>query len=471
MMAKMAQGPSPAALTVRRLAESERVRLGHPYLGDEHLLLGVLAHASNRAAAMLTERGLDLTTARAGIARLVEEAGPIARDDATVLREFGIDVAQMRRQLESTFGVLAVHEAERHVRLRPRWRGCGGHSPLCGPPYLIKRAQFIACTTAGKRGDKQIRPEHLLYGVLRVARDPLGSGLGRRGRGEMARLGLRAGVPHPVRLLLAEHGIDLDQLSEVCSPATRPEAPPRRGLRSLLLRQRPSPTPPRRCSAGAAARLTKSLTWCGWAAIPKSQCAWRARTTCTCRPAAERMRAARHRRLECAISCARRGSWSSDGAGTATGSSARRYAGWAGTCPDFAARGRPACPGADSWAILTAVEADVEEDVVMAWFLLVVAGIFETGFAVFLKQSHGITRFAPSVGFAICALISFGLLTVALRSLEVGPAYAAWTGIGAAGTAAIGMLVLGDEVTAVKLASIALILLGVIGLNLSGVTP
>ncbi len=135
-MAKMAQGPSPAALEVRRLAESERVRLGHPYLGDEHLLLGVLAHASNRAAAMLTERGLDLTTARAGIARLTEEAGPIARDDAAVLREFGIDVAQMRRQLESTFGVLAVHEAERHVRLRPRWRGRGGHSPLCGPPYL-----------------------------------------------------------------------------------------------------------------------------------------------------------------------------------------------------------------------------------------------------------------------------------------------------------------------------------------------
>src|SRR6266542_5874067 len=91
MMAKMPQGgPSPAALEVNRLAESERVRLGHPYLGDEHLLLGVLAHASNVAAAMLTERGLDLLTARAGIARLAEEAGPIARDDAAVLHEYGI---------------------------------------------------------------------------------------------------------------------------------------------------------------------------------------------------------------------------------------------------------------------------------------------------------------------------------------------------------------------------------------------
>src|SRR6266545_5478435 len=91
MMAKMPQGgPSPAALAVSRLAESERVRLGHPYLGDEHLLLGVLANASNGVAVLLTERGLDLATARAGIARLAEQAGPVVRDDAAVLREFGI---------------------------------------------------------------------------------------------------------------------------------------------------------------------------------------------------------------------------------------------------------------------------------------------------------------------------------------------------------------------------------------------
>jgi quaternary ammonium compound-resistance protein SugE len=107
----------------------------------------------------------------------------------------------------------------------------------------------------------------------------------------------------------------------------------------------------------------------------------------------------------------------------------------------------------------------------MAWLLLVVAGLFETGFAVFLKQSHGITRLWPTVGFAVCALISFGLLTVALKSLEVGPAYAAWTGIGAAGTAFVGMIWLGDTVSIVKLTSIALILAGVIGLNLAGVTP
>ena len=71
----------------------------------------------------------------------------------------------------------------------------------------------------------------------------------------------------------------------------------------------------------------------------------------------------------------------------------------------------------------------------------------------------------------MCALISFGLLSLALRKLEVGPAYAVWTGIGAAGTAIVGMALLGESVSAMKLAAIALILAGVIGLNLSGVTP
>ena len=213
-MAKMAERPSPANQHIVRLAEAERRRLGHPYLGEEHLLLGMLAHASNSAAAMLRERGLELEAARIEIARIVAASGPLARDAAVLLGELGVDVAQMRRRLESTFGALAVHEAARQVRRRPWWRGGAQHSPLCGPPYLIKRAQHIACTTAGKRGEIEIRPEHLLYGVLRVARDPLGSGLGRRGRREMARLGLRGGVSHPVRLLLAEHGIDLETFAE-----------------------------------------------------------------------------------------------------------------------------------------------------------------------------------------------------------------------------------------------------------------
>ena len=77
--------------------------------------------------------------------------------------------------------------------------------------------------------------------------------------------------------------------------------------------------------------------------------------------------------------------------------------------------------------------------------------------AVALKLSHGMTRLWPTVLFAACALVSFSLLTVALRRLEVGAAYAVWTGIGASGAAVVGMLFLGDAVSTLKLVSIGLV--------------
>ncbi|AYV29831.1 Quaternary ammonium compound-resistance protein SugE [Streptomyces sp. ADI95-16] len=104
----------------------------------------------------------------------------------------------------------------------------------------------------------------------------------------------------------------------------------------------------------------------------------------------------------------------------------------------------------------------------MAWLLVIVAGVLETGFAVCLKLSLGFTRMWPTVAFACFALGSFGLLTLALKKLDVGPAYAVWTGIGAAGTAIYGMIFLGDLVSTLKLVSISLVILGVIGLQLSG---
>lgn len=104
----------------------------------------------------------------------------------------------------------------------------------------------------------------------------------------------------------------------------------------------------------------------------------------------------------------------------------------------------------------------------MAWVLVIIAGLLETGFAVCLKQSHGFTRIWPTIGFALFALGSFGLLTQALRRLEIGPAYAVWTGIGAAGTVVFGMLFLGEDTSTAKLVSVALIVSGVIGLNLFG---
>lgn len=104
----------------------------------------------------------------------------------------------------------------------------------------------------------------------------------------------------------------------------------------------------------------------------------------------------------------------------------------------------------------------------MAWVILVLAGLFETGFAVLLKLSHGFVRLWPTVGFAACALLSFGLLTVALRRLEVGTAYAVWTGIGSVGIVVVGILLLGEAASATKIVSIALVVAGVIGLNLTG---
>jgi quaternary ammonium compound-resistance protein SugE len=101
----------------------------------------------------------------------------------------------------------------------------------------------------------------------------------------------------------------------------------------------------------------------------------------------------------------------------------------------------------------------------MAWALLIAAGLFETGFAVMLKLSHGFTRLGPTILFAVFALISFGLLNLALRDLPVGTAYAVWTGIGAAGTAIVGILALGEPSDALRIVAISLIVIGAIGLQ------
>jgi quaternary ammonium compound-resistance protein SugE len=104
----------------------------------------------------------------------------------------------------------------------------------------------------------------------------------------------------------------------------------------------------------------------------------------------------------------------------------------------------------------------------MAWLLVVLAGILESGFAVCLKLSSGLTRIGPTVLFAVFALASFGLLTLALKDLHVGPAYAVWTGIGAAGTVIVGIVWLEEPASVLKMVSIGLVLAGVIGLQLSG---
>ncbi|GAA3011494.1 multidrug efflux SMR transporter [Streptosporangium longisporum] len=104
----------------------------------------------------------------------------------------------------------------------------------------------------------------------------------------------------------------------------------------------------------------------------------------------------------------------------------------------------------------------------MAWILVVVAGLFEVVMAYSLKLSDGFSVPLPAAGFVVSAVASFGLLALALKSLDVGTAYAVWTGIGAVGTAALGMVLLGENASPLKIASILLILCGVVGLNLAG---
>lgn len=102
----------------------------------------------------------------------------------------------------------------------------------------------------------------------------------------------------------------------------------------------------------------------------------------------------------------------------------------------------------------------------MAWIYLTVAGLLEIVFAYGLKTAEGMTRLWPSVLTVVAAAASLYLLSRALRTIPIGTGYAVWTGIGAAGTALIGMLVLGESRSAARLVSIALILIGVAGLRL-----
>lgn len=102
----------------------------------------------------------------------------------------------------------------------------------------------------------------------------------------------------------------------------------------------------------------------------------------------------------------------------------------------------------------------------MAWLILVVAGLFEIGWAVGLKYTEGFTRPWPTVWTALAMIISVALLGVAMRDLPVGTAYAVWTGIGAVGTVILGIALFGDPATTSRLACVALILAGIVGLRL-----
>ena len=103
----------------------------------------------------------------------------------------------------------------------------------------------------------------------------------------------------------------------------------------------------------------------------------------------------------------------------------------------------------------------------MAWAMVVLAGLLETGFAINLKLSHGFTRLWPTISFCAFALGSFGLLTLSLKKLDVGTAYAVWTGIGAAGTAIYGMIFLGETLSMAAWIGLACVVVSVAAMTAS----
>jgi quaternary ammonium compound-resistance protein SugE len=104
----------------------------------------------------------------------------------------------------------------------------------------------------------------------------------------------------------------------------------------------------------------------------------------------------------------------------------------------------------------------------MAWLVLLAAAAFEIGFALSLKPSEGFSRFWPTAGVLVFGVISVVLLSKTLDRLTVGTAYAVWTGLGSVGVVTLGIVRFGEPLTPARLACIALIVTGVIGLHLAG---
>jgi quaternary ammonium compound-resistance protein SugE len=108
-----------------------------------------------------------------------------------------------------------------------------------------------------------------------------------------------------------------------------------------------------------------------------------------------------------------------------------------------------------------------EERNSMAWVILILAGLFETGWAIGLKYTEGFTRFWPTVWTVFAMIVSLWLLGIAMRTLPVGTAYSVWVGVGAVGTVALGIALLEEPANAARLASVGLIIAGIIGLKLA----
>lgn len=102
----------------------------------------------------------------------------------------------------------------------------------------------------------------------------------------------------------------------------------------------------------------------------------------------------------------------------------------------------------------------------MAWIVLVIAGLFEVGWAIGLKYTEGFTRLWPTVGTVGAMAVSLYLLGIAMKTLPVGTAYSVWVGVGSVGTVILGVVLLGEPANNARIISVALIIAGIIGLKL-----
>jgi ATP-dependent Clp protease ATP-binding subunit ClpA len=198
--------------TVSAQAQMEARRLGHHYLGPEHLLLGILVHGDNLAARVLRANGLDLDTVRAGIDRLVAQGvlpGP-QPSDAELLAGIGIDLEAVAGRLKETFGREAYWQATQRVRLR-RTQPANHRAPRDPPRLICARAMTIAAHEAIAR-DQDVGPEHLLLGLLGEAEDPVETEAYDDERRLRGVVGLPDHGPHAIRLLVEARGLTLEAL-------------------------------------------------------------------------------------------------------------------------------------------------------------------------------------------------------------------------------------------------------------------
>ena len=195
-----------------QLAAQESERHEHRYLGTEHALLGLLRTSNAPAVSVLRSRGLTAEAVEAELARL-EAEGVVPRDGGCeLLRGLGIDIKEVVARLDRSFGRAAVDEATCRVARRRCWRRSRrGLAPLA-KVVLVKRALELAERHAHAAGREQATIDDVVVGILRDAKDPLGTQLSRRGKRSLLQLDLVPGSPAPVRLIVEARGLKLDQL-------------------------------------------------------------------------------------------------------------------------------------------------------------------------------------------------------------------------------------------------------------------